>query len=148
MSRGIHNSKPLERVLDANLNRCREGLRVAEEIVRFVIENKPLSAQIKNIRHSLNSTAKLLANPEELLRARHSNRDIGKDILAGELERENFADLFYANLQRAKESIRTLEEFSKLRSARCARSFKNIRYEIYGFEKKAAGKIAPLRNTR
>ena len=146
--RGWCAGKPLERILDANLNRAREGLRVTEEVTRFVIEDRGLSAEIKRIRHTLNDAAKLLPRPYQLLRARNSDKDIGKNIFAGELERESFADLFYANIQRVKESLRALEEFSKLRSAHCARGFKNIRYEIYDFEKKAAGKIAALRNSR
>ena len=77
---------------------------------------------------------------------RESSDDIGKNIYINELKRGGILDIFFANMQRVKESVRVLEEFSKLKSTNCAIAFKNLRYRIYGIEKKAAKKISALSN--
>jgi len=41
------------RVLDANFNRAREGLRVTEEVARFILEDPQLTARLKDLRHRL-----------------------------------------------------------------------------------------------
>ena len=49
------------RIIDANLNRAREALRVMEEYARFGLEDPSLSAAIKETRHELAQCAKDLA---------------------------------------------------------------------------------------
>ncbi len=51
----------LHRLLDANLNRAREALRVMEDVARFTLDHAPLASQLKSIRHELRSVAE--ANP-------------------------------------------------------------------------------------
>ena len=53
----------LKRILDANLNRAKEGLRVAEEYTRMVLNDSRLSSEVKKLRHQLQNifTAKELA---------------------------------------------------------------------------------------
>ena len=46
--------KDLYRIIDANFNRSKEGLRVCEDMARFVWDDKILSVALKNIRHDLN----------------------------------------------------------------------------------------------
>ena len=41
------------RLLDANLNRAAEGLRVADDLARFVLDDAGLSGEFKAIRHGL-----------------------------------------------------------------------------------------------
>ena len=41
------------RVLDASLNRATEGLRVVEDYVRFVLDDRHLTEQLKRLRHDL-----------------------------------------------------------------------------------------------
>jgi thiamine-phosphate pyrophosphorylase len=69
-----------------------------------------------------------------------SARDIGRDVGRGstytEFKRHGTVDIFFANSQRAKESIRVLEEFSKLRDKKLAEKLKKLRYKIYALEKK------------
>ena len=43
------------RILDANFNRAREGLRVVEDILRYGKNKEDLFKKIKNIRHRLSS---------------------------------------------------------------------------------------------
>ena len=68
----------MKRIIDANLNRACEALRVLEEIARFLVEDKNISADLKNIRHTLNSLQD--ADYAELLLARDTEGDIGASI--------------------------------------------------------------------
>lgn len=137
--------KSAARIIDANINRAKEGLRVCEEIARFILNNRNLTSEFKKIRHRVDSVIK--GYPVNLLTARKSLKDIGRNIYINELKRNSLEDIFSANIQRVKESIRVLEEFTKLADAALAVKFKKIRYGIYEIEKKAALKIKALRNT-
>jgi len=133
----VHKSKGIDRIIDANVNRLKEGLRVCEEISRFIMNNRLLTVQFKSIRHSIDRLAEALAPVAERVSVRNSRRDKGKNVhLDTELKRTGLADIFYANIQRAKESIRVLEEFAKLKGKAEALGFKKARYEIYELEKK------------
>ena len=79
-----------------------------------------------------------------MLRERESQKDVGKDIYINELKIKDYAEIFFANIQRAKESVRVLEEFSKLINQSIAIKFKKVRYDIYESEKKIAQKISSL----
>ncbi len=131
----------INRVIDANINRAKEGLRVCEEITRFILENRSLTAALKRLRHRLDCLAGILKTPTKLLEGRNAAKDTGRTIYANELKRNGLRDLFFANMQRVKESLRVLEEFSKLNNIKTALSFKEIRYEVYELEKKIAQKI-------
>lgn len=125
-----------------------EGLRVCEEVARFILNNQSLTSKLKEIRHKINAILKRLPRKTELLCARDSQKDVGRDIYINELRRSNYQDIFFANIQRVKESIRVLEEFSKLMDKKTAIEFKRLRYGIYGLEKRAAEKISALCNRR
>lgn len=140
--------KIIDRIIDANINRAKEGLRVCEEITRFILNNRNLTARFKKIRHRIDRAFKPLPPQRNLIKARQSLNDVGKTIYAGELKRKNYQDIFAANIQRVKESIRVLEEFSKLGNTNAAIQFKKIRYDIYELEKKVITRIAPLRHHR
>lgn len=138
----------VNRILDANINRTKEGLRVCEEIARFILNSSRLTAEFKRIRHNIDSLIKRLPPNIKLIQERDSLKDIGKNIRANELCRADSRDIFCANIQRLKESIRVLEEFSKLSSQKAALGFKEIRYKIYAIEKKSLKEIESLRNIR
>ncbi len=131
----------IDRIIDANVNRAKEGLRVCEEITRFILESRSLTAALKRLRHKLDRSAGILKTPIRLLEGRDSVTDTGRTIYANELKRNGLQDVFFANMQRVKESVRVLEEFSKLANIKTALSFKKIRYEVYELEKKIAKKI-------
>ena len=136
------------RIIDANLNRAKEGLRVCEEITRFILDNHKFTAQLKAVRHKLDSLGGKIYPPDKLLKCRRAQADVGRFNSCGELERDNCADIFRANLQRAKESLRVLEEFSKLLDSQAALGFKQLRYKIYEVEKESFKKISALLNSR
>ena len=141
--------KIINRIIDANINRTKEGLRVCEEITRFILNSRTLTSELKKIRHKIDALTKVASGTlSDLLKARRSQEDVGRNIYINELRRRDLKDIFFANIQRVKESIRVLEEFSKLKNISLAIRFKNIRYGIYEIEKKAAKRLSALRNRR
>jgi thiamine-phosphate pyrophosphorylase len=122
---------------------------VAEEFTRFILNDRALTSQLKNIRHKLELIlAGLAVDRYRLIAQRNSPKDVGKAIVARETRRSSYADIVFANIGRVKESIRALEEFSKLIDKKAALRFKNIRYAIYDIEKKIVKKIVTLRNLK
>ena len=145
MSNYFKKSKA-NRIIDANINRAKEGLRVCEEIARFILNSRKLTSEFKKIRHGIDSLVKHLPHSlSDLLKSRKSGKDVGRNIYINELKRCDFQDIFFANIQRVKESIRVLEEFSKLIEKNFAIKFKKLRYNIYEIEKKVAKRISSLK---
>jgi len=140
-------NKNIYRVIDANTNRAKEGLRVCEEVARFILNNRPLTARFKEIRHRIDSILRGLPGREKLIEERESLSDVGKNIYAHELRRTDCRDILFANLQRVKESLRVLEEFGKLMDSGIARRFKRVRYDIYEIEKETTKRISSLFNS-
>lgn len=128
------NEKGIYRVIDANANRAREGLRVCEDICRFILDKRTETRKIKDIRHALTEQIRSL-NSLKMLACRDIEKDVGKQSILTELKRKEIQDVFYANSQRVKESLRVLEEFAKLIDEKAALEFKSMRYKIYAVEK-------------
>lgn len=113
----------IHRVLDANFNRASEGMRVLEEISRFVLENKSLCTSIKQCRHDLRS----MQGPTY---GRDTNGDIGTSISTEqEGERDSLADIATAAGNRCAEALRVIEEFFKLDGD--PNQTESIRYTMY-----------------
>lgn len=131
------------RILDANLNRAREGLRVCEDVTRFKLDSEALSKEIKALRHGITSGMRSMPSGiKKLLEARDSEGDIGKGSKrSSEMKRTGAADIFMANIQRVKESLRVLEEFSKIIDRRLAIRFRRLRFKTYAIEKKTVKKL-------
>lgn len=128
--------RKIYRIVDANFNRSREGLRVCEEISRFVLNNAPLTAKLKSLRHDLTSVLKNLPVPyEKLVSARNSQTDVGRRTQVSDRTRVDFKDIFLANMERVKESLRVLEEATKLMDAPSSERIKKIRFRAYTLEK-------------
>ena len=123
------------RVIDANFNRAKEGLRVCEDVCRFWLDQEVLTKKFKSVRHRLTEHICILGL-KNLIDGRDVDGDRGRATIKSEAKRKTAADIFYANCQRVKESLRVLEEFAKLKDERCAARIKNLRYEVYGIEKK------------
>lgn len=129
------------RIIDANLNRSREGLRVCEDIVRFILNDRVVTAAFKSLRHRLKELSKKIASKYDILNARRTDRDVGKKSIKSEISRKNFLDIFLANIQRTEESLRVLEEVSKVIDSAVSKNFKKLRFTLYGLEKKSVSKI-------
>ena len=128
------------RIIDANFNRCKEGLRVCEDICRFVWDDRRQTRKLKNIRHQLTVIVSKLGLAV-LVQSRDIDGDIGKKTTSLESKRKNIKDIFYANIQRVKESIRVLEELTKLADGKLAENCKNLRYKIYALEKEVLSRL-------
>jgi thiamine-phosphate pyrophosphorylase len=134
------------RIIDANINRLKEGLRVCEEITRFVFDDNNLTASLKNARHQVDMFIDRAYPRKCLITCRNSRADTGRRLhTAAELKRNNIKDIWGANIQRVKESIRVLEEFTKLQNTVIAKGFKDMRYRIYDIEKQAEKRIKKLK---
>ncbi len=129
--------KQMLRLIDANLNRLKEGIRVVEDICRFILDNKDLCKSLKSLRHNIKKAADSTGLTQgNLLDSRDIKNDTGaENFLKQEEERRGLEDIFAANMKRMQESARVLEEFLKLDTSEKKISFKNIRYEIYNLEK-------------
>jgi len=131
-----NNIQPkLFRLIDANLNRLKEGIRVIEDINRYLYDNKTISYKLKELRH----LAKI-DNYLEILPYRDIKNDVLKVSVETEMMRENITSLLLANYKRAQEASRVLEEAFKLLDPAKSEDFKTIRYELYALEQENLSK--------
>ena len=117
------------RLIDANLNRLREGIRVVEDIFRYIYNDKQTALKLKELRH-----LSRLENYIELLETRDVKNDVLRSSIKSEQNRTGLYSILIANFKRAQESSRVLEEFTKLTSIKDSENFKYIRYELYNLE--------------
>lgn len=125
------------RLIDANVNRAREGLRVLEDVARFIYNDKLLTLRVRRCRHGLDEVFRQVY--PELIAARKSRQDLGR--VFRETGRAEIADVVRANCKRVEEALRVLEEFTKLLSADKGRTFKQLRYKTYDVEKEFQERI-------
>lgn len=123
-------SPELFRVIDANINRLKEGIRVIEDLMRYLHNNKELSQKLKSLRHLA-----VYEDIEQLLKHRDSINDVLRPSIHDELQRADIKSIIIANFKRAQESSRVLEEIFKLQNIEKSETFKHIRYELYDLEK-------------
>jgi thiamine-phosphate pyrophosphorylase len=120
------------RTIDANVNRISEGLRVLEDISRYIIEDADLSGRLKAIRHDVN----LLFNQiESKLLETRDVEGAGLDLNRGH---RDLASVARANAKRAQEGIRVLEELAKLPELKpllSSAKLSELRYRVYSAEK-------------
>lgn len=117
------------RIIDANLNRLREGLRVVEDVCRYGKNDKELSATCKALRHRSR-----VEDFRSLLASRDIIGDPSKNTTPSEQTRADLDAVLFSNLKRAQESSRVLEEVWKLFDTHKAENFKLIRYDLYKLE--------------
>ena len=126
------------RIIDANLNRASEGLRVLEDIARLALNDAVISEQLKTMRHRLVEGD--LALNKQLIGARDAEGDVGINLKAqGQAEEKELPLVLVANSRRVQESLRTIEELarsSEVRPKLDSESFKQARFELYSIEQK------------
>jgi thiamine-phosphate pyrophosphorylase len=127
------------RIIDANLNRLREALRVVEEYYRFPVADAPLAADLKGMRHALVAIERRLGR-ERLLQSRDTGRDpFSSENRPEELDRRDLLDVVCASLKRAQEAARVIEEYTKVAAEpACSEQAKKVRFGLYAFEKRLA----------
>jgi thiamine-phosphate pyrophosphorylase len=128
------------RLIDANLNRLSEGMRLLEDVARFILNDAALSSRLKALRHDLLSNTKPFQ--QTLLTARDSEGDVTA-FSKESMSRSDVNDVVTANARRVTESLRVLEEFAKLPDIDLdPTKFKQARFEIYEIERAISGKVA------
>lgn len=138
--------QPFLRVVDANFNRAREGLRVCEEVARFVIEDIPLTRRCQQLRYDLAAVSRQIPQAK-LIRVRDARRDVGRPRLRGPVTAHRTQrDLVMANGKRVEESLRVLEEFTRLKSVPISQKFGSLRFRVYSLEQDLLSKLSAVRH--
>ena len=134
--------KALLRIIDANYNRAKEALRVAEDIARFYLGDFKLTGKFKKARHDLTQALLGFKVPyRHLVEARNSKADVGARSSVRDKKNPDLHDLILSNLKRAQEAARVLEEVSKIVEPVKASTFQRIRFRLYELEKASLQKF-------
>jgi len=127
------------RLIDANANRAREGLRVLEDAARFLLDDAGLCSSFKSMRHDLREAVESLPiDRGALLAHRAVQEDRGAAISTpGEMRRETMTQVVAAAAGRTSEALRVLEETTKTLpgAAATAHAFEDLRYRLYDAER-------------
>ncbi len=127
------------RMIDANANRAREGLRVMEDVARFHLNDGPLCERIKTLRHRLRIALEASGiNNTDLLMSRNTPSDVGTRVTTeSEKDRQCVRDVAIAACKRVGEAMRVLEESVKTleRGSGEPLHLKTLRYEAYEIER-------------
>ncbi len=124
------------RIIDANINRVSEGLRVLEDHARFLYLEQQITIRIKNLRHTTRKTVNCLYN--DFLSGRDSLSDIGLGLSQQSSldNKESTKELIIANFKRVQEGLRAVEENLKLVGQyEMSKIYERLRYESYSIEK-------------
>ena len=139
------------RIIDANVNRAREALRVMEEYARFVLGDASLTLAIKEMRHAFAATVKILEGTMfkiegedaathargSLIGARDIMGDVGRSTATStEYERGDPSDVAFAAAKRLGEALRAIEEYGKTIDSNFARAVEQSRYRGYELERR------------
>jgi thiamine-phosphate pyrophosphorylase len=132
------------RILDANLNRAREALRVVEDYARFGLNDAGLSGELKQLRHDLTEATSPWVG--EAILHRDTPGDVGTSTKTdSEGVREDLAAVVTAAGKRLGEALRTIEEYLKTQSLTDAAKVELIRYHFYDVEMRAARTLRPAK---
>src|SRR4030043_671081 len=136
-------------MIDANLNRSSEGLRVLEDVARFLLNDAEMSLRLRTLRHDLARQTESLS--VGLLSQRDSEYDVGrlrpkdKEPITEVTSLQGLLDLVTANAKRVEESLRVIEELAKLpemNSMLNSASFEQTRFALYTLERDLISRIS------
>jgi thiamine-phosphate pyrophosphorylase len=136
-------------MIDANLNRSSEGLRVLEDVARFLLNDAELSQRLRTLRHDLALETKSLS--VGLFSHRDSEHDVGgrdskdKGQTMEATSLRSLLDLVTANAKRVEESLRVIEELAKLpemNSMLNSAGFEQKRFALYTLERDLISRIS------
>jgi len=117
-------------IIDANLDRSREGLRVLEDWARFGLGKEIYVEKIKNFRQILGKN-----HLEVYKQSRNHIEDNCKGLSHQEqFNRKTSEQIISSNSARVQEALRVIEEFSRLQNHELSKIASEIRYEIYTIE--------------
>lgn len=121
------------RLLDANANRAREGLRIIEDTARFVLGNPEAAKAIRGLRHGLDTLVR--GHYKKLLAARDVAGDPGK-ANPSKPYKGGIEALLIANFKRCEEALRVLEEYGRGMSPGAVKGAQALRFQVYLWETK------------
>jgi len=136
-----------ERIADVNLNRLNEALKFIEDVIRFSLENKVLLIRIRKIRNEFLKIKKDISLAD-IINSRQSSHDLGRAAKFDIQTKKTSEDLIIANLTRAKESARIIEEILKSINLKISNRMKEIRFQLYDLEKYIIGCLKKTFNPR
>jgi len=120
----------IHQIIDANLDRAREGLRVLEDWARFGLGKEEYVEKIKNFRQILGKN-----HLEVYKQSRNHIEDRCKGLTHKEqLNRKSSEQIIASNSGRVQEALRVIEEFSRAHNHKLSKIASEIRYEIYTLE--------------
>ncbi len=120
----------IAQIIDANLDRAREGLRVLEDWARYGLGAIDIVKKLKDFRQILGS---------HHLDSYKNARNYTKDRCNGLNHPEQFKRIYTENIissnsSRIQEALRVLEEFSRHHNYALSKAASLIRYEMYSIE--------------
>ena len=134
------------RIIDVNLNRLTEGLRVVEDVVRLALEDRRLLAGIRKLRTQVGRDVRALR--KQVIPSRKSETDPGRGDRFDRAKRKSLEDVLLANFKRAEESARVLEEVLKVAEPALAGKFKALRFRLYDLEREAFASVDTVEAAR
>ena len=131
-----HDPTPgVMRIIDAAANRAGEGLRVIEDYLRFVLDDRHLVERCKTLRHDLTAALAPVSLGDRCA-SREASRDVGAEVTtAGEKSREDVAAVVGASFKRLQQSLRSLEEYTKLLDPAISTALECLRFCTYTLER-------------
>ncbi|MDG2095149.1 MAG: thiamine phosphate synthase [Phycisphaerales bacterium] len=137
-----------QRMADAAFNRAREGLRVMEDLARFILDDQDLVASLKQIRHELTSIS--IDWPGlSLVLSRDTAGDVGTSITTeGESKRSCLRDVAAAAGRRSTEALRSLEELAKVDIPNRSSTIEQMRYRLYDLAGSVERSLPSARSTQ
>ena len=136
------------RLIDANFDRLGEGLRVLEDVARFLLNDAALCRRLRNLRHKL--VKDIVPLEQGLLAARRVVEDVGAPRRSPVVsDHEDLLALVAANARRVQESLRVLEEFARISNIPVpvkSAKLQQFRFEVYELEQELVSRL--LRHDR
>ena len=120
----------IAQLIDANLDRAREGLRVMEDWCRFGLKRNDFCIQIKDWRQQLGAHHHVIYR-----KARLTSEDPAMGVAHPlQKSRSTPEDIFIANSSRVQEALRVIEEFTRITDPKLSALATKIRYKTYEIE--------------
>src|SRR4051812_14784541 len=123
----VKNDEKVWRLLDANTNRAREGLRVVEDTARFVLERADASDALRNMRHRLDELVR--EHYTTLLKSRDVETDPGRENVAVP-HKEGVPAVLASNFKRCEEALRAMEEYGRVVAPKAVSRVQALRFQV------------------
>lgn len=129
-----------ERIVDVNLNRLGEALKVVEDLCRLELADAALVRRVRGLRRDLNPV--VIPLRRRVIGYRDSRADLGREKEFDTTARADLREVLAANLKRGQEACRVLEEVGKSETWGLSPGFKRVRFALYDLEQEIAVLLA------